>query len=111
MVASGSNLYANFTLLGLYQWNGTVWTKINSTIPTAMAPSGPDFYASFTGSGLYKWKGGGSWTKINSAIPTNITASGSILFATFNGGVQKYELGSWSPLLNTTPVTSMVAGF
>ncbi len=111
MVASESNLYVNFTGWGLYQWNGSLWRKMNSEIPTAMAPSGPDFYASFSG-GLFKWNGNQNWTMINPSIPAGITASGSILYARFTvGDVQKYELGSWSPLLNTTPVTNMVTGF
>ena len=116
MVASGSNLYANFIGFGLYQWNGTVWTRMNTIIPTAMAPSGPDFYASFTGYGLYKWKGGSSWTRLSTKLPTSITASGSVLYANFTEdgsprNLNKYELGSWSSLLNATPVTNMVAGF
>ncbi len=114
MVASGSYLYATFAGLGVYQWNGTAWTKMNANIPTAMAPSGPDFYAKFTGlnPGLYKWKGNQNWTRISTSTAEGITASGSILFARFTGGgVQKYELGSWSLLLNSTPVTNMVAGF
>jgi hypothetical protein len=36
MVAAGTTLYADFAGLGLYAWNGTTWTKINTVHPTSM---------------------------------------------------------------------------
>jgi hypothetical protein len=36
MVASGSALYATFTGYGLYKYDGSTWTNINSTLPANM---------------------------------------------------------------------------
>ena len=47
MVAFGSTLYADFAGYGLYSWNGTTWTYINSVIRHCMAASNSTFYADF----------------------------------------------------------------
>ncbi len=35
---------------GIWQWNGTAWSRINATNPETMVASGSILYASFTGS-------------------------------------------------------------
>jgi hypothetical protein len=103
---SVSQLYATFTGFGLYSWNGTIWTKINTIIPTKMVPSGTNLYASFTGYGLYKWNGT-AWTRINTSLPTNMVATSTDLYASFTGyGLYKWNGTTWTRI-NTVLPTSM----
>ena len=66
---------------GLYRWNGSAWSKINTVAPAGMAASGRCLYASFA-SGLYSWNGS-AWTRINTGPPTSMVASGSVLYADY----------------------------
>ncbi len=66
-----SSLYTAFTGVGLFKYDGTNWTKINSVIPSNMAASGTTLYTAFTGVGLFKYDGS-TWTKINKVIPASM---------------------------------------
>jgi len=64
-LTGGSTLYASFSAYGLYKYDGTSWTKLNSAIPTKMIVSSSTLYATFTGyDGLFKYDGA-TWTRIN----------------------------------------------
>jgi hypothetical protein len=103
-----SSLYATFPGYGLYKYDGTSWSQINSVSPSSMVASGSILYANFAGYGLYKWENG-AWTQLNSLVASNMVASGSTLYANFAGyGLYKYNGTSWSQL-NSVIATDMVA--
>ena len=104
------SLYASFTGYGLYHWNGSIWSQLNSVIPTNMVVSGTDLYASFTGYGLYKWNGS-AWTSLTNLIPTNMVVSGTDLYASFTGyGFYKWNGSAWTSLTNLIPTNMVVSG-
>jgi hypothetical protein len=125
MVSAGVVLYAYYDGNGIWRWDGTSWTKISgpARVPSEMTTSGAgaDLYINrLTGgvaSGIYRWNG--TWKKIRNTPALDIDASGSILYANFGGvgGILKWEYysqqaeGSWSPLSNSSPATTIAAGF
>ena len=58
----------DFTGDGLYEWNGTNWTRITTSHPATMIGSSTSLYAEFTGDGLYQWNGT-SWILITTSHP------------------------------------------
>jgi|GEM_PF-1339098 len=107
-----THLNATFTGYdGLFKYDGTSWTKINSAVPAKMAASGSTLYATFTGyDGLYKHDGT-TWTRIN-ATADAMAASGSTLYATFTGydGLYKYDGASWTKINSAVPAKMAASG-
>ncbi len=103
-----SLLYVANAGTGLWQWDLGAWSKINDTVPSALAASGTNLYVTFTGQGVFKWDGNG-WSQLNAAEPTAMVASGDNLYASFTGfGLARWNGTQWSQL-NTAIPTSMVA--
>jgi hypothetical protein len=101
-------LYADFAGDGLYSYNGTAWTYINSVHPSLIAASGSTLYADFAGYGLYSYNGT-TWTLINTVHPASMVASGSTLYADFAGyGLYSYNGATWT-YINSVHPTSMTA--
>jgi YD repeat-containing protein len=106
---SGSTLYAAFTGVGLFKYDGTTWTNINNVLPASMVASGSTLYAAFTGVGLFKYDGT-TWTNINNVLPASMVASSSTLYAAFTGvGLYTYNGSTWTKINNVLPA-SMAAG-
>ena len=103
-------LYADFTGLGLYSWNGTAWALLNTVYLESMVASGSTLYADFTGFGLYSWNGS-AWTQITTDHPVSgMVASGSTLYADFAGyGLYSWNGSSWRQLTTDHPASGMVA--
>jgi hypothetical protein len=67
MAAAGLNLYWKFGN-GIWQWNGSGWTKLTPDKPASMAAAGSNLYGSFTGNGIWQWNGSG-WTQLTPDNP------------------------------------------
>jgi len=67
MTASSSALYANFAGYGLYKYDGTTWTQVNSVVAASMVISDQTVLANFTGYGLYMYEGT-TWAQINTVV-------------------------------------------
>jgi hypothetical protein len=105
---SDTSLFSDFGSLGLWQWNGSAWSQINTLSPASMVASGSMLYGNFTGYGLWQWNGR-AWRLINTLIPESMVASGSILYANFTGyGLWQWNGSAWR-LINTLIPASMVA--
>ncbi len=117
MTASGKILYAYLDGKGIFRWDGTTSKKLGSLVPSAMTTSGSgsEVYYNVTGKGIYRWNG--KQVRISNTEADSIDSSGSILYANFGGAISKWEfetqsqVGNWSLLQNTSPVSSMKAGF
>jgi hypothetical protein len=103
---SKSSLYTTWSS-GLYQWNGTTWSKIHSTVPTNMAASGSALYATWS-SGLFQWNGS-AWSRVHTSVPTNMVAGGSNLYTTWASGLYQWNGSAWSKIHTAVP-TGMKAG-
>ena len=85
------SLYATYTGSGLYKYDNTTWTRIDTVVPANMVASGSTLYATYTGSGLYKYNGS-TWVHIDTVEPANMAASDSTSYAIFTGyGLYKYD--------------------
>jgi subtilisin family serine protease len=103
-----SSLYTNFAGYGLYKWDGTAWSQLNTIVPASMVASGSVLYSNFTGYGLYSWNGT-AWTQINTVYPESMVTSGSLLYADFAGyGLYTWNGTTWIQI-NTVHPASMVA--
>jgi len=68
-----TSLYANFDGFGLFEWDGSAWTRIRTELPSSMVASGTDLYANFA-NGLYQWDGS-AWKRINRNLASSMVAS------------------------------------
>jgi hypothetical protein len=107
---SDASLFSDFGSAGLWYWNGSAWSKINTASPASMVASGTILYANFTGYGLWKWNGN-AWSQINPTIPASMVASGTILYANFTGyGLWKWNGNAWSQINPTSPTSMFASG-
>jgi hypothetical protein len=64
-------LYGNFTGNGLWQWNGTTWSQVNTVSPANMVASDSMLYGDFGAGGLWQWDGT-TWSQVNAVAPTSM---------------------------------------
>ena len=74
MSASGTSVYADFGVSGLWEWNGTGWAQLTSGNPENMSASGALLYADLGASGLWQWNGS-NWFQTTVANPFIMTTS------------------------------------
>ena len=108
MAAAGSVLYVDFGTDGIWQWNGSSWTKITPSNPEAMTAA-YSLYADFGTYGIRKWNGS-TWTKITSSNPEAMAAAGSLLYGDFGAdGIWKWA-GTWSRIAWGNPEAMAASG-
>ena len=85
---------------GIWFWNGTIWSQINTMNASVLALSSTDtVVADFAGTGVWEYNGS-SWSNIktNDATLLGIGKNG-VIVANFNGaGVWLYNGSSWAQI-------------
>ena len=100
---TSSMLYATFTGAGIYQYNGTTWSRLSPGNPIMMVTSGSNLYASFTGNGIYMHNGT-AWSQLTSGTPVMMVASGTNLYASYTGsGIYMHNGTAWSQITPGNP--------
>ncbi|MBF0118547.1 MAG: hypothetical protein HQK79_06900 [Desulfobacterales bacterium] len=79
---------------GLYQYDGTSWTKITSTASEDMIGVGANLYVDFGAKGVYKYKT--SWTQIATNNPTMLGSYNNKLVGKFSTGLHEYDGSKWT---------------
>ena len=106
----GGSLYANFTGYGLYKWDGSAWSQLNTIVATDMVASDSTLYVDFADYGLYSWNGT-AWTQINAVHPASMTASGSTLYVDFAAyGLYSWNGTTWTQINAVHPASMTAAG-
>jgi len=65
------SLYASFTGGGIWQWNGTGWTKLTPDNPAGMVAAGANLYGNFAGNGIWQWNGS-VWSQLTPENPASV---------------------------------------
>jgi hypothetical protein len=129
---SGSNIFAGGYGKVYLSNNGTSWTSVSTSLPTAtvksLAASGSTIFAGTDGSGLYKSiNNGTSWTIVGGGMPATavvnsiavdatdiFAATGNGIFKSTDNGVTWTDISSGLTNLNvlalTANSTSLLAG-
>jgi hypothetical protein len=102
MLAIAGKVYAVFTGLGLWKYDGG-WTQLSGAVPNKLQAFNGKLAANFKGAGLFVHDGT-AWTNIASSDAVeNLIAIGSTLFADFGAlGLYGYN-GYWSRLTGADP--------
>jgi hypothetical protein len=111
MGGSFDELAVHFAGVGLYDYNGTTWKKIDARQPQQMLGVGTDLYADFgSGVGLYKYDGA-TWKKVNANDATGMVAVGNVLYVHFSGvGLYKYDGITWKKVHASQPQMMLGVG-
>ncbi len=103
-----SSLYADFTGAGIWQYDGSNWSRLNVGETSKMTASGNNLYANFEGYGLWQWNGT-QWSQLNPGLAANMTASGTNLYVDFAGyGLWVWNGTTWTQI-NTGNTNGMTA--
>ncbi len=101
-------LYTDFTGAGIWQYDGSNWSRLNVGETSKMTASGNNLYANFEGYGLWQWNGT-QWSQLNPGLAANMTASGSNLYVDFAGyGLWVWNGTTWTQI-NTGNTNGMTA--
>ncbi len=105
LLTTGSDTvyYASLKHMGIWQFDGSAWTQIHTSNPTAMAAGAAVLYAVFS-TGLYKYENG-AWTLITSKTVTSLSAQGTIMHyyvGAVGDGIYAYD--------ETTDTSSLMSG-
>ncbi|MCP4668998.1 MAG: hypothetical protein GY849_21895, partial [Deltaproteobacteria bacterium] len=107
MVAYGGGMAADFGANGLWHYNGTGWTQINTNDPQRLLAYDNTLVGDFGGIGLWKYDGG-TWTQLT---PFNADNSGNTMVAYGGGmavdfgvdGLWHYNGSTWTQLHSYNP--------
>jgi hypothetical protein len=109
IIYSGTTLYVDFGVYGLWKLDGTAWTRISPSNSENIVASGSVLYGDFGASGIWMWSGGSetAWTRISPSNSENIVASGSVLYGDFGAsGIWMWSGGSetaWTRITQSKP--------
>jgi hypothetical protein len=107
-------LDSDFGIAGLYQYDGSSWSRLTSSNPEYLAAYGGKMTGDFGVAGLYEFDGA-SWFQLTSSDADNsgncMVAYGTSLVVDFGGlGLWQYDGGSWSRLTLSNPQYLAVYG-
>ncbi|MBF0118385.1 MAG: hypothetical protein HQK79_06075 [Desulfobacterales bacterium] len=89
----------------LYEYDGSKWTRIATTLLDEMINIGPGLYVDFGTSGLYKYYNG--WSQIAKNNPDYLSKYNGKLVAKFSGQLYEFVGNKWNKIA-TTPSEDMI---
>jgi VCBS repeat-containing protein len=100
--AAGTMLFADFGAgVGLYGYNGKVWSFITEMDAEGMTAVATSLYVDFGTSGIYEYAGG-ALRQVDAKNPEQVYGMGSYLYADFGLGaglgLQRYDGTNWIPI-------------
>jgi hypothetical protein len=102
-----ATLISDFGSLGLYQYDGGVWSKLTPSDAQYLAVYGIKLVGDFGSGGLWEFDGT-SWTKLTSSDADNngncmVAYGGSLVVDFGGGGIWEYDGSVWSRLTSPDP--------
>jgi hypothetical protein len=101
-------LYASFPSSGVWQYDGSTWTRVTPYSPSAMAASGSILYGRYD-NGIWQYDGA-QWTQLTSYSPAAMAAAGSLLYGKYDNGIWQYNGSTWTQLTPYSPEAMVATG-
>jgi len=104
---AGGQLAVDFSSAGLYQYDGSSWSRLTSSNPQYLAVYNNKLVGDFGSAGLWEFDGT-VWSKLTSSDADNtgncMVAYGTSLVVDFGtAGLHQYDGSSWSRLTSSKP--------